>query len=146
MAESRKEAQSQHARESSGFKATKRHHHHAKIRHNNVHLKQTISQTNEPHGDNGSQILLDDTQADVDVALYLSSLFQPKKMVQVPSTQPSLIFVSDDQVPITTGNTLAAPSPPPPLVPKSQSPPPPSVPRSQSPPPPSVRTNQCHMH
>ena len=37
----------------------------------------------------------DDTQADFDVALYLSSLFQPKKTVQVPSTQPSPIFVSN---------------------------------------------------
>lgn len=63
----------------------------------------------------------DDAQADVDVALYLSSLLQPKKTVQeVPSTEASPTFVSDHDVQTITSPPLS------------------SVTRSQSPPP-----NQC---
>ena len=43
----------------------------------------------------------DEAQSDVDVALYLSSLFQPKpKPVEVPSIK----FVGDEQTPVLRGN------------------------------------------
>ena len=51
----------------------------------------------------------DDAQSDVDVAMYLSSLFKPK-MGEVLSSQVSLPFVSDDDVATVTGKNPALPA------------------------------------
>ena len=62
----------------------------------------------------------DDAQADVDVALYLSSFLKPKKTAPVLSTPASLTFVSDHEVQLLS----AAPAPPVSSVPRSQTSPP----------------------
>ena len=51
----------------------------------------------------------DDAQSDVEVTMYFSSLFKPK-MVEVPPSQVSPTFISDDDVATVTGKTPTPPA------------------------------------